>query len=151
MYATSQGLARECVIDYCFSRKRRTAVPKANIQPESVSEDAVVTRAVMRAAVRLGLSNKAVARVLGLSEASVSRMGGGAYLLKPGDKSFELALLFLRLFRSLDAIAGGDEQTARAWLRNNNLVLGGVPAAMIESVPGLVNVVGYLDARRALV
>lgn len=126
-------------------------MPKANIQPESVSEDAVVTRAVMRAAVRLGLSNKAVARVLGLSEASVSRMGGGAYLLKPGDKSFELALLFLRLFRSLDAIAGGDEQTARAWLRNNNLVLGGVPAAMIESVPGLVNVVGYLDARRALV
>ena len=124
---------------------------RANVQAESLSEEAVVTRAVMRAAARLGLSNKAVARVLGLSEASVSRMGGGAYLLKPGDKSFELALLFLRLFRSLDAIAGGDEQTARAWLRNNNLVLGGVPAAMIESVPGLVNVVGYLDARRALV
>jgi hypothetical protein len=126
-------------------------VARANVQAESLSEEAVVTRAVMRAAARLGLSNKAVARVLGLSEASVSRMGGGAYLLKPGDKSFELALLFLRLFRSLDAIAGGDEQTARAWLRNNNLVLGGVPAAMIESVPGLVNVVGYLDARRALV
>jgi Protein of unknown function (DUF2384) len=126
-------------------------VARANVQAEPVSEEAVVTRAVMRAAARLGLSNKAVARVLGLSEASVSRMGGGAYLLKPGDKPFELALLFLRLFRSLDAIAGGDEQTARAWLRNNNLVLGGVPAAMIESVPGLVNVVGYLDARRALV
>ena len=124
---------------------------RAHVQAESLSEEAVVTRAVMRAATRLGLSNKAVARVLGLSEASVSRMGGGAYLLKPGDKSFELALLFLRLFRSLDAMAGGDEQTARAWLRNNNLVLGGVPAAMIESVPGLVNVVGYLDARRALV
>ena len=126
-------------------------MPRANVQVESLSEEAVVTRAVMRAAARLGLSNKAVARVLGLSEASVSRMGGGAYLLKPGDKPFELALLFLRLFRSLDAIAGGDEHTARAWLRNNNLVLGGVPAAMIESVPGLVNVVGYLDARRALV
>jgi hypothetical protein len=126
-------------------------VPRANVQAESLSEEAVVTRAVMRAAARLGLSNKSVARVLGVSEASVSRMGGGAYLLKPGDKSFELGLLFLRLFRSLDAIAGGDEQTARAWLRNNNLVLGGVPAAMIESVPGLVNVVGYLDARRALV
>ena len=126
-------------------------MPRANVQAESLSEEAVVTRAVMRAAARLGLSNKAVARVLGVSEASVSRMGGGAYLLKPGDKSFELGLLFLRLFRSLDAIAGGDEQTARAWLRNNNLVLGGVPAAMIESVPGLVNVVGYLDARRALV
>ena len=124
---------------------------RANVQPESLSEAAVVTRAVMRAAGRLVLSNRTVARILGVSEATVSRMGGGAYLLKPGDKSFELALLFLRLFRSLDAVAGGDEQTARAWLRNENLALGGVPLAMIESVPGLVNVVGYLDARRALV
>ena len=118
---------------------------------EPVSEEAVVTRAVMRAATRLSLSNKAVARILGLSEASLSRMGAGTYSLKPTDKSFELALLFLRLFRSLDAIAGGDEQTARAWLRNENLALGGVPAVLIESVPGLVSVVGYLDARRALV
>jgi hypothetical protein len=78
-------------------------------------------------------------------------MGTGSYFLKPGDKSFDLALLFVRLFRSLDAIAGGDEQAARAWLRNENLVLGGVPVSLIESVAGLVNVVGYLDARRALV
>jgi hypothetical protein len=78
-------------------------------------------------------------------------MGTGAYLLKPGDKSFDLALLFVRLFRSLDAIAGGDEETARAWLRSDNAVLGGVPVALIESIPGLMNVVGYLDARRALV
>ena len=126
-------------------------VVRAKVEASAVSEAAVVTRAVTRAAGRLLLSNRTVARILGLSEATVSRMGGGAYLLKPGDKSFELALLFLRLFRSLDAIAGGDEQTARAWLRNDNLALGGVPLAMIESVPGLVNVVGYLDARRALV
>lgn len=124
---------------------------RVNLQAESVSEEAVVTRAVMRAASRLALSNKSLARILGLSEASVSRMGAGAYLLKPGDKSFEVALLFLRLFRSLDAIAGGDEQTARAWLRNDNVALGGMPASMIESLPGLVNVVGYLDARRALI
>ncbi len=120
-------------------------------QRAPASEEAVVTRATLRAAARLGMSNKLLARVLGLSEATVSRMGSGSYLLKPGDKSFDLALLFLRLFRSLDAIAGGDEQTARAWLRNENVALGGVPAALIESVPGLVNVVGYLDARRALI
>ena len=51
----------------------------------------------------------------------------------------------------LDAIAGGDEQTALAWLRNESLALGGVPVVLIESVPGLVSVVGYLDARRAIV
>jgi hypothetical protein len=127
------------------------AVPRASARQVAATDEGVVTRATLRAASRLGLSNKLLARVLGLSEATVSRMGTGAYLLKPGDKSFDLALLFVRLFRSLDAIAGGDEETARAWLRSDNAVLGGVPVTLIESIPGLMNVVGYLDARRALV
>lgn len=124
---------------------------QARIQPAAPAADAVATKAVLRAAARLELSNKAVARVLGVSEATVSRMGAGAYTLKTGDKAFELAVLFLRLFRSLDAIAGGDERTARVWLRSANSALGGVPASLIESVSGLTTVVGYLDARRALV
>jgi hypothetical protein len=125
-------------------------VPSPEPRPAPASGE-VVTRATLRAAARLGLSNKAVARVIGVSEATVSRMGAGAYRLKPADKSFDLALLFIRLFRSLDAITGGDEAVARAWLRNDNDALGGVPGALMETVPGLVNVVGYLDARRALV
>jgi Protein of unknown function (DUF2384) len=129
----------------------RRAAARERERRSPAAEDAVVTRATLRAAARLGLSNKVVARVLGLSQATVSRMGSGAYFLKPGDKAFDLALLFVRLFRSLDAIAGGDEQTVRAWLRNENHALGGVPATLIETVPGLVNVVAYLDARRALV
>jgi hypothetical protein len=124
---------------------------RASVQSAQASEAAVVTKAVMRAAVRLALPNRVVARILGVSEATVSRMGAGSYLLKPGDKPFDLAVLFLRLFRALDAIAGGDERTAQTWLRAENIALGGVPAAMIESVPGLITVVGYLDARRALV
>jgi hypothetical protein len=125
-------------------------MPHPNPRPAPAPGE-VVTRATLRAAARLGLSNKVVARVIGVSDATVSRMGTGAYLLKPADKSFDLALLFLRLFRSLDAITGGDEAVARAWLRNENIALGGVPAALMETVSGLVNVVGYLDARRALV
>ena len=121
----------------------------ARSQP--LAEGAVVTKAVLRAAGRLGLSNKALARILGLSEASVSRMGSGGYVLAAEDKSFELAILFLRLFRSLDAIVAGDEAAARAWLTHENAVLGDAPAVLIQSLAGLVNVVGYLDARRALV
>jgi len=118
-------------------------------QPEPVADGAVVTKAVMRAAARLDLPNRSVARIIGVSEATVSRMGAGAYLLKTGDKAFELAMMFLRLFRSLDALSGGDEQTARAWLRNDNVALGGVPVSLIESLSGLITVVGYLDAQRA--
>ena len=124
-------------------------MPRPRTQPDPVADGAVVTKAAVRAASRLGLPNRTLARVLGLSEATVSRMGAGSYVLKRGDKAFELALLFLRLFRSLDAMSGGDEQTARAWLRNDNLALGGVPAAQIESLAGLIHVVGYLDAQRA--
>jgi hypothetical protein len=89
--------------------------------------------------------------VIGLSEATVSRMSAGTYQLDPGSKPYELAVLFLRLFRSLDAVAGGDVTVARAWLRNDNTALAAAPLTLIESVTGLVNVVAYLDARRALV
>ena len=112
---------------------------------------AVLTKAVLRAADHLGLSNRALSRVLGISEASVSRMGSGAYTLAVSDKTYELAVLFLRLFRSLDAIVSGDALAARRWLQQENTALGGVPAGLIQSVVGLVHVVGYLDARRALV
>ena len=124
-------------------------MPHARSQPEPVADGAIVTKAAMRAAAHLGLANRSLARILGLSEATVSRMGAGNYLLKPDDKAFEIALLFLRLFRALDALAGGDAQTSRAWLRNENLALGATPIALIESLAGMINVVGYLDAQRA--
>ncbi len=116
-----------------------------------VSEGQVVTRGVLRAAGRLGVSNKALAAIIGLSEASVSRMGSGTYTLAPGDKAFDLSVLFLRLFRALDAIVAGDDAAARAWLRNDNTALGGAPLTMMQSIPGLVHVLAYLDARRGLV
>lgn len=130
---------------------RKTSAKPAKAVQRPLNEATVVTKAVLRAAVRLGLSNRNLARILGLSEASVSRMGKGAFSFAPTDKAFELGLLFVRLFRSLDSIVGGDETVARSWLRNDNTTLGGVPIELIETVPGLVNVLGYLDARRALV
>jgi antitoxin Xre/MbcA/ParS-like protein len=121
------------------------------VERTPAADAAIATKAVLRAATRLGVSNKALARIIGLSEASVSRMRAGSYTLVPGDKPFELSLLFVRLFRSLDAIVHGDDAIARKWLDSDNAALGGRPLALIQSVPGLVHAVGYLDARRALV
>jgi hypothetical protein len=117
----------------------------------AVSEGVVVTKAALRAAALLGISNKVLARIVGLSEASVSRMGSGTFTLTPGEKSFELAVLFIRLYRALDPIVHGDDGVARAWLANPSLALGGTPLTLIQSVTGLVHAVAYLDARRALV
>lgn len=113
-------------------------------QPDA---ERVLTGAVRSAAERLGLRNRELARVLGASEASVSRLRG-ARTVAVASKEGELALLFVRLFRSLDALVGGDEARARAWLAAENAHLGGVPAERIRSVEGLVEVVQYLDAMR---
>ena len=125
------------------------AAVRAKTDP--ATDGAVVTKAVLRAAGRLGVSNRVLSRILGLSEASVSRMGSGTFVLAPGDKAFELGMMFVRLFRSLDAIVGGDDEAARGWLEGGNTALGGVPRELIQSLAGLVNVLGYLDTRRALV
>lgn len=115
------------------------------------SEAAVLTRAALRAAEHLGMTNKALANVIGVSEATVSRMRGGDYTLQRGQKSFELAVLFLRFYRSLDAIVGGDHAVASAWLKNRNTALNAEPLTSIQTVPGLMNAIHYLDARRAIV
>ena len=108
---------------------------------------AVVAKAALAAAERLGLSNRHLASVIGLSEASVSRMQRGRGV-DPASKEGELALILARLFRSLDALVGGDDVKARAWLHAMNDHLGGVPAERIRTVEGLVDVVQYLDAMR---
>ena len=109
--------------------------------------DVVLTKAVLSASNRLGLRNRELALIIGASEASVSRLAGGR-TIAPRSKEGELALLFLRLFRALDALTGGDESKSRAWLTAENQHLGGVPAERIHTVEGLVDVVQYLDAMR---
>lgn len=107
----------------------------------------VLAKAVLAAADRLGVTNRELARILGTSEASVSRLGRSrAFRLESGEA--EMAALFLRLFRSLDALTGGDEAKARAWYGANNRHLGGIPAERVRTVEGLVDVVRYLDAMR---
>jgi hypothetical protein len=62
-------------------------------------------------------------------------------------KEWELAVLLVRLFRSLDALWGHGED-ARLWLASENTALGAAPVALLESVAGLVRVVTYLDNAR---
>ena len=125
---------------------------QAKPRPASAADQAVVlTKATLEAATQLGLTNKLLATVIGVSEATVSRMRSGVYRLQRGQKSCELAVLFVRLYRSLDAIVGGDDAVAGAWLKNRNVALAAEPLALIQTVPGLMNVIQYLDARRAVV
>jgi uncharacterized protein (DUF2384 family) len=113
------------------------------------SAEAVVAKALVRAAQRLGVSQAGLAEVLGTSAASVSRTFAGERPVVPDSAEGRHALLFLRVFRSLDTLVGGDEEKARRWLEASNAHLGGQPPrALLASTPGLVRVAEYLDAMR---
>lgn len=122
---------------------------REDVAPDSEREGMVLSKAVIRAATFLDLPNKILAHTLGLSEASVSRLRNGTYMVPPGTKIFELAQLFVRLFRSLDSIMGSDDEATRSWVRTRNLVLGGKPIDLIQTIPGLLAVLQYVDSRRA--
>jgi transcriptional regulator with XRE-family HTH domain len=126
-------------------------LPDLSTAPTPASDAALVTKAVIRAADKLRINSKALAGVIGVSEATISRMKNGKHAIEVGSKPFELALLLVRLYRSLDALIGGDDVAASAWLSNTNTALGAAPIELIQSVSGLVNVIQYLDARRAVV
>lgn len=111
----------------------------------------VLSKATVRAADHLGLSNTVLARVLGLSDSTISRLKTGAYVLEPESKAYELAQLFVRLFRGLSAITGGDDEAARSWLRGPNTALRARPIDRIIGIPGLFETVAYVDSRRARV
>jgi hypothetical protein len=107
----------------------------------------VLAGAALVAARRLQVPNRELARILGISEASVSRLSRGR-LLRPDSREAETAALFVRLFRSLDAMTGGDEAQATGWYRAGNRHVGGVPGDRAQTLEGLVDVVRYLDAMR---
>jgi len=119
----------------------------AVVLDSSPDPSAVLTGAVLRASTLLGYKKRELSQVLGLSEASVSRLGRSR-MLNLEAKETELGALFLRAFRSLDALVGGNESKARAWFRAENHHLGGVPAELCQRAEGLVSVVHYLDAMR---
>jgi len=108
---------------------------------------AVLSKAVVRAARLLGLTQTQVAATIGLNDATVSRMFGGKYLLDRSCKEWELGSLLVRVFRSLDSIVGSDDK-ARQWLRGKNLALGERPLDLLPKAEGLIRVLHYLDAAR---
>ena len=126
-------------------------VPTSAARAQPAAAAAVLSKAVVRAARLLDFSQRDVAAILGISEATASRLFGGKYLLSPEHpKEWELARLFVRLFRSLDAL-WGHEETARTWLSSDNLALAARPRELLPSVEGMVRVVAYLDAARGRV
>lgn len=126
-----------------------STLPRHKPLAEAPDPGLVLAKATVRAAQFLGVPQSDLASIIGVSEATASRLANGQKALEPKSKPWQLAALFVRLFRSLDAIVGSDDTAARAWLRSENNALGGVPLELLHDAAGLVRAVDYLDAARA--
>jgi putative toxin-antitoxin system antitoxin component (TIGR02293 family) len=128
-------------------------MPLVTPKPDEIAADAkVLTAALVKAADLLEMNQGEVGQVIGVSASTVSRMKDGSAHLDPSSKPFQLAALFLRAWRSLDAIVGSHDEPARVWLRSPNAGLGDArPIDLLMRPEGLVRVCDYLDSRRGRV
>jgi len=109
-------------------------------QPE---KSAVLGRSLLAAAEELGVSKSDIGSIIGRNRTTIDRNG-----IDPNTKAGELALMFIRIYRSLFALMGGDKDNMRHFLHTNNLGTHGVPAEQIHHIQGMVAVCTYLDAMR---
>ena len=110
-----------------------------------VDSSAVLAQALLNAGKDLGLSRSELGQVIGKDRTSISRG------ISETSKAGELALLFIRCYRSLYVLVGGDARDMKHWMHTNNLHTGGIPAEQVKTVAGLTRVVEYLDALRGKV
>jgi len=119
--------------------------------PHRDAEMAVLRKALLRCAEDLEITRKEICSIIGISEATASRLYEGSRLIDPMSKEGELALLLVRCYRSLHTLMGGNLEQCRQWFRHYNHHLDGVPAQSMLTVEGLVRVISYLDAMRSKV
>lgn len=112
------------------------AVPK-------IDQASVLAEAYINAGKLLAMTQADLGEIIGKDRSAISRGR-----IDPDSKVGELALLFIRCYRALYVLVGGDAAQMRHWMRTENLHTGGVPAQQVKTVQGLVHVVEYLDAMR---
>lgn len=112
----------------------------------------IIRKAVLRASKILKVNQKELSEILGFSESKASRLfnvNSDTYI-EPNTKEWDLAVLFLRMFRSLDSLFGGQESEYILWFNSYNQHLQGRPCELVKKIEGIVEVVHYLDAYRGL-
>lgn len=110
----------------------------------------VLTKAALRAADVLDVPQRTLAEIIGVSASTLSRAANANAPLDPASKAGELAKLWVRVFRSLDAVVGSNDHAARTWLTSANAAFAGAtPLERLRSAEGLIHVLHYLDSARA--
>ena len=105
------------------------------------TDPTTLTKAVLRAADVLGLTQELPNLLGGDAESSLANKGA----LTPGTNEWDAAVKLTSLFRSLLTLVGTVPK-AREWLDQSHRTLGASPRQLLQSPAGLARVVRYLDA-----
>ncbi len=108
-----------------------------------VDQASVLAEALLNAGKQLGMSQAELGAIIGKDRTAIGRGR-----IDPASKAGELALLFIRCYRALFVLVGGNPEHMRHWMQTDNLHTGGIPAEQVKSVQGLTTVLEYLDAMR---
>ena len=103
----------------------------------------ILAEAFTNAGKQLGMTQAELGQIIGKDRTAVSRGR-----IDPANKDGELALLFIRCYRALYVLVGGNPGQMRHWMHTENLHTGGIPAEQVKTIQGLTYVLEYLDAIR---
>lgn len=123
-------------------------IPPSGAAP--TNEAIVLSKAIIFVAKNLRLNQREISEIVGASKSEISRLYNGTSQLSPHTKEGECALLLIRLYRSLDALLGEDENQCQEWFKTYNSHLGEIPINLSKKISGLVEIVVYLDAMRGM-
>jgi Protein of unknown function (DUF2384) len=112
----------------------------------------VLSQAVIEAAKRMKIGPTDLGLIVGFSQPTASRLLREKFSIPEGSKEWELSAHFVRLYRSLSAMVGGDDTLVESWIKSpNNAFSQQIPLDYIKRVDGLIHACNYLDAHRATV
>lgn len=121
------------------------------VEKIKLNENEILTKALEKLTNQLQLSRQELMLIVGPSEPTLCRYfnpNNHSSYLDPSSKEGEVAILLIRIYKSLDVLFGGNIEQSRLWLRNKNQHLDGIPIDLMKSIEGIVKVVQYLDAIR---
>jgi uncharacterized protein (DUF2384 family) len=161
LFSLNNDLQRTCIfiqkqlemIDlFCRINIMKEKVMNNLATGRSTDRSRVLSQSVVEAAHRLKVGSTDLGEILGFSQSTSSRLLNHKYAIQESSKEWELSAHFLRLYRSLFTLVGGDDELAVDWMTSQNKAFNQqTPISYIKRIDGLIYACEYLDAHRATV
>ena len=110
------------------------------ISENTTNRPDVLTKAAVRAASELGLTNTQLARIIDIDEGSL-----GA-LINPAGESGLRARQLIRIYQHLHAMTGNDRAAMAHWVRTKSRRLDSAPIDRMLTADGLDQTLAYLES-----